>query len=267
VHKFPVHKEAIMVPTILVGAIWFVFLLQNLIVFKECYGIIPLSIRGLRGVILAPLFHGNLTHILSNTVPLFVLTFFTFQFYGRLAYFVLLNGWIISGFVVWLLPNFSIIMNSSISSCHIGASGIIYVFASFLFFSGIFRQEKTLMAVSLTVGFLYGGMVWGIFPRELFDSYDERHISWESHLSGAVTGFILAYMLRKFGKKREKPHWEKKEYDQSEDEMLWKIYQMEYPEYFHDEDSSESNSTSEIKKGNDTHKIDETDSLKNQEHL
>lgn len=265
-HKFPIRKEAIIVPTILIGAIWFIFLIQNLIAFKECYGIIPLNIRGLRGIILAPLFHGNLTHILSNTVPLFVLTFFTFQFYERLAYFVLLNGWLISGFVVWLLPNFSI-MDSSILSCHIGASGIIYVLALFLFFSGIFRYEKTLMAVSLIVVFFYGSMVWGIFPREFFGIYDERHISWESHLSGAATGFILAYMLRKFGKKRQKPHWEKKEYDQSEDEILWEIYQMEYPEYFHDKDSSESNPTSETKKGNDLHKVDENDSLKNQEQL
>ncbi|MCX8677277.1 MULTISPECIES: rhomboid family intramembrane serine protease [unclassified Apibacter] len=265
-HKFPIHREAIIVPIVLVGAIWLVFLLQNLLVFKECYGIIPLKLKGLRGVLLAPLFHGNLTHILSNTIPLFVLTFFTFQFYEKLAYFVLLNGWIISGFVVWLLPNFSL-LNSSVLSCHIGASGIIYVLASFLFFSGIFRHEKTLLAVSLIVVFLYGSLVWGIFPRELLGIYDDRPISWESHLSGAVTGFILAYMLRRIGKKREKPQWDKDEYDHSDDEKLWQEYQLEYPEYFHEEDPSKYDSTSEINKTDNVHYEDEKDSLKNQEKL
>ncbi|MXO34713.1 rhomboid family intramembrane serine protease [Apibacter sp. B3889] len=202
-YKVPIHKKAIIVPIVFVGFIWLVFLLQNLLVFKECYGIIPLNQKGLRGILLAPLFHGNLTHILSNSIPLFVLTFFTFQFYEKLACFILLNGWIISGFVVWLLPNFSL-LNSYVLSCHIGASGIIYVLASFLFFSGIFRREIASIAVSFIVVFLYGSLVWGIFPRELLGIYDNHPVSWESHLSGAVTGFILAYMLRKKsrGKKR-----------------------------------------------------------------
>ncbi|WP_295841550.1 rhomboid family intramembrane serine protease [uncultured Apibacter sp.] len=246
-HKIPIHKEAIIVPTILIGVIWLVYLLQNFIILKECYGIIPLSFKGLRGIILAPLFHGNLKHIISNTVPLYVLTFFTFQFYDKLAYFVLINGWLISGIVVWMLPDFTI-MNSSILSCHIGASGIIYVLAFFLFFSGIFRGEKTLMAVSLLVVFLYGSMVWGIFPRELLGIFNGEHISWESHLSGAVTGFILAYMLRNIGKKRKKPNWETEEYDHSDDDELWERYKNEYPEDFNSISSSELFENQEDKK-------------------
>jgi membrane associated rhomboid family serine protease len=234
VKKFSIHKEAVIVPVLLTGIIWIIFFMQSFMGLKECYGIIPLSFKGLRGIFLAPFFHGNWQHIVSNTVPLFVLTFLTFQFYEKLAYFVLVNGWIASGFVVWMLPDFAF-MNSSVLSCHIGASGIIYVLAFFLFFSGVFRKEKTLMAVALVVVFLYGGIIWGMFPREIFGIQDDGRISWESHLSGGVTGFILAFMLRKIGRQKDKAQWEKKEYDTSADEELWERYKKEYPEYFYDE--------------------------------
>jgi membrane associated rhomboid family serine protease len=75
---------------------------------------------------------------------------------------------------------------------HIGASGLIYGFASFLFFSGIIRKNLNLLAISLLVVFLYGGLVWGLFP------FDYK-ISWESHLFGALTGFILAFVFRNYG--------------------------------------------------------------------
>jgi membrane associated rhomboid family serine protease len=234
VKKFPIHKEAVLVPVLLIGVIWLVFLIQAFIGLRECYGIVPLSFKGLRGIVLAPLFHGNLQHIINNTVPLFVLTFLSFQFYEKLAYFVLVNGWLASGFVVWMLPDFAF-MNSSVLSCHIGASGIIYVLAFFLFFSGIFRKEKNLMAISLVVVFLYGGIVWGMFPREIFGIPEDNRVSWESHLSGGTTGFILAFMLRKLGRQKEKVRWEKEGYDTSEDEELWERYKNEFPENFHEE--------------------------------
>ncbi len=235
--KFFIHKEAIIVPILLISLIWFVFFIQTFVGLRECYGIVPLSFKGLRGVILAPLFHGNLQHIVNNSIPLFVLTFLTFQFYDKLAYFVLVNGWIASGFIVWMLPDFAF-MNSSILTCHIGASGVVYVLAFFLFFSGVFRKEKALMAVSLIVVFLYGSMIWGMVPQEIFGIFGTQ-ISWESHLAGGLTGFILAYLLRKTGRKKEKIYWEKKEYDSSADEELWERYKQEYPEYFYNEKDGE----------------------------
>jgi membrane associated rhomboid family serine protease len=91
--------------------------------------------------------------------------------------------WIITGILVWL---------GGRSSYHIGASGLIYGFASFLFFSGIIRNSINLLAISLLVVFLYGSLVWGIFP------FDYK-ISWESHLFGALTGFALAAAFRHYG--------------------------------------------------------------------
>ncbi len=80
---------------------------------------------------------------------------------------------------------------------------MLYSLLFFIFFSGVFRKDIRLLTVALFVVFLYGSMVWGIFP------YDWR-ISFESHFFGAVTGIILAYFYRKekASFKIEKTQWE-----------------------------------------------------------
>nr|NQU93908.1 rhomboid family intramembrane serine protease [Bacteroidota bacterium] len=90
---------------------------------------------------------------------------------------------------------------------HIGASGVIYGLASFLFFSGIFRKESRLMAISLIIAFLYGGLIWGLFP-ELFP---KKNISWESHLMGLLSGLVLALFFRKEGPQKKQWSWELEE--------------------------------------------------------
>ena len=98
-------------------------------------------------------------------------------FYSEVAYRVFFLVWFISDTLVWIVGR---------EAYHIGASGVIYSLATFLFTSGILRRNRNLMAISLLVIFLYGSMVWGLFP------YD-YHISWESHLMGALTGVALSY--------------------------------------------------------------------------
>jgi len=67
---------------------------------------------------------------------------------------------------------------------------LIYGLGAFLFFSGVVRRDIRAIAVALLVVFLYGGMVWGVFPLD-------RHISFESHFFGLLTGFLLAFVFRK----------------------------------------------------------------------
>ena len=67
--------------------------------------------------------------------------------------------------------------------------------------SGIIRNNPKLSAVSFVVVFLYGSLVWGILPIE-------EHVSWEGHLSGMVTGFLIAYFYKEEGPKRKKYQWE-----------------------------------------------------------
>jgi membrane associated rhomboid family serine protease len=77
----------------------------------------------------------------------------------------------------------------------------IYGLASFLFFSGIIRKHFRLAGLSLLIVFLYGSMVWGIFP----DVY--RDASWESHLLGFVAGIGLAVIYRKQGPQAPVYEW------------------------------------------------------------
>ncbi len=160
------------------------------------YGIYPRKISGLIGILFSPLIHSSddIKHIINNSPALFILGWTLLYFYKNIAAKIFCYSWFLVGLFVWI---------SARPSFHIGISGVIYCLAFFLFFSGVFRKENRLMAISLFVVFLYGSMIWGIFP------YDWS-ISFESHFFGALTGFVLAYFFKKEGAtfKRKKTQWE-----------------------------------------------------------
>lgn len=165
------------------------------------YGLFPRKLIGLVGIITSPFIHGNLNHIIDNSIPLFFLSLAVFYFYNKVAYQVFFISWLFTGITVWLFAR---------SAYHIGASSLVYAFGSFLFFSGIIRQNINLLAISLLVTFLYGSMVWGIFPYK-------SGMSWESHLLGGISGFILSIIYMKQGPQKVKHEWEEEE-DDGEDE-------------------------------------------------
>ncbi len=161
------------------------------------YGIYPQDISGLKGIIFSPFIHGSFSHLASNSIPLLVLGSALFYFYREVAPRVVIASILITGIWVWIIAR---------ESYHIGASGVVYSLAAFLFVSGILRRHPRLMALSLLVAFLYGGMVWGIFPIK-------DHISWESHLMGLIAGVILALFYRGYGPQRPVYSWELDEAD------------------------------------------------------
>jgi len=143
----------------------------------------PRHLDGIPGIIAEPLLHADFSHLFSNTVPLFFMLAALLYFYRPLALRIFGLIWILTGLWVWCFAR---------ESYHIGASGIVYGLATFLAFSGFIRGEHRLMSVSLLTIFLYGSMVWGVFPIFF-------HISWESHLMGALAGGLLAWYYRKEG--------------------------------------------------------------------
>ena len=159
------------------------------------WGIYPRETKGLYGIIGSILIHGSWKHVFNNSIPLFILGTALFYFYKKLALRICLYSILFTGLLVWLggRPSF-----------HIGASGLVYALASFLFFSGFVRKHNNLMALSMIVVFLYGGMVWGIFPSK-------DHISWEGHLFGAVNGLFWALFYKDEGPQRKKYSWELEE--------------------------------------------------------
>ena len=144
------------------------------------FGLRPMNARGALGILTAPLIHGSVSHLVDNAIALLVLGWCLVYFYPKAAGRVVAWTWLLGGTLVWLTARHDM---------HIGASGVLYGMAAFLFFSGVIRKQRTLMAVSLIVVFLYGGLVWGVFPIL-------PAMSWESHFWGGVVGTALAWWLR-----------------------------------------------------------------------
>jgi membrane associated rhomboid family serine protease len=189
-------RISLIFPTLFMIVLWLIKVVElSENIDLSFLGIYPRKGSGLVGIITAPLVHANFDHLINNSIPLFFLSVAVFFFYHKVAFKVYLYGYFLTGLAVWLFAR---------PSYHIGASGLIYVFASFLFFSGIIRQNINLLAISLLVTFLYGSMVWGIFPYK-------PDMSWESHLMGMMVGLGLAIVYRNEGPVMKKHVWEEEE--------------------------------------------------------
>lgn len=229
-----ISRKSVLYPLLMLAAMWMGFFLQSLGFFQSCFGaIIPLLPEGLIGIVTSPLLHGNMDHIVGNSIPIAVLMFLLYQFYPQVAGKVFVTGWLATGLLVWMLPPIDIMTGNYLYTCTIGASGVVYVLAFFLVFSGIFRWNMTLLTISLLVILYYGSLVWGMLPEELFSNLQEpSKISWQAHLAGAVVGVSLAFMFRKAGEKKKRYIWEFPNYYSEKDDKLWQQYKENHPDDF-----------------------------------
>jgi membrane associated rhomboid family serine protease len=194
--------RSLAIPGIFVLIMWLVKIFE--IIFNvdlDILGLAPLSLKGLPGILFAPLLHASFSHLAANSLPFLFLGGMLFFFYRSIAWRIFWLIWLTTGLWVWFFARGD--------SVHIGASGVVYGLASFLFLSGIIRRESKLMAVTLLIAFLYGGLVWGVFPQ----LFPHQPISWESHLMGLLAGAVLAFYYRKSGPQRKPYEWEDEEED------------------------------------------------------
>lgn len=189
-YREPLSKEeenqllytSVFMPLVFVALMWLVKIFEALTEHSlVTYGIYPLTLTGLRGIIFSPFIHGDWNHLISNSLPFLILGFLMLFNYRKVAFKAFIFIYLASGFMLWLTGR---------PAYHIGASNLVYGFAFFLFFSGVFRKDIQSMALSLFVVFLYGGIVWGLLPLDW-------HISWEGHLMGGVAGAFMAFIYRK----------------------------------------------------------------------
>ena len=174
-------------PLFFVYLIWLTFWIdKGFHLHLERYGIYPMRLSGLQGIIFSPFIHDDLKHIFNNSIALFILSSFLFYHYRKIAWNILITGWFFTGLLTWIIGR---------PSYHIGISGINYMLISFLFFSGLLIGYYRLVATSLLIVFLYSGFIWYMFPII-------KHMSWESHLSGFISGLILALVYNKSLKKQ-----------------------------------------------------------------
>lgn len=203
--SFHFTKGVLLYPLGLVALIWLVFLTElHFELNLAPYGIFPRRPSGLLGILCSPFIHGSLSHLYQNSVPLIVLSMALTYFYKSVALRVFFFGIIFSGLITWCIGS---------PGYHIGASGYIYVLMSFLLFKGFISNHFRLIALSLLVVFLYGGMIWFIFPLK-------ENMSWEGHFSGFITGLCFAFWFQKEIPKPESYNWQNPDFDESNDPFL-----------------------------------------------
>lgn len=192
-------------PLLFILLIWIVFWFEVRFGFDfNRFGVAPRTITGLRGVLFSPFIHADINHLWHNTLPLLILSAALFFFYQKNAWRVLIIGALLTGVLTWVLGR---------PANHIGASGVIYMLFGFLFFKGIIAKHFRLIALSFIVVFIYGSMVMYVLPID-------PKISWEGHLSGIVTGALLAFTIKKGVAPPVIYPWQSKDYNPEEDEFL-----------------------------------------------
>ncbi len=194
IQEKPDYAGVLIPPFLFVLLLWVVAYLEwKLNLDWVHYSLYPKTLEGSRGILFAPLLHAGFYHLISNTVPLLILGAFMLHFYRSISYAVFFIVYFGAEIGAWFFAR---------PSYHLGASGIVYGLVTFLFLSGIIRRNIQLTAVSLLVTFLYGGLLWGVLPLP-------TGMSWETHLSGAITGVLCAVVFRKKGPQRNVYEFEK----------------------------------------------------------
>ena len=189
--------DSIKIATWLVAVLWFIHLLQYITGSDFGFlGTYPRQLWGLKGIFTSPLIHADLQHLISNSVPIFLLTSTIFFFYQKVATRAYLMIYLLTGLMVWIFAR---------TVFHIGASGVVYGLVSFIFWNGIFRRSLQSIVLALVVTVLYSGYFAGILPNQ-------EGISWESHLLGGLVGIFVAYYYK-----------EELEVDENEQLASWEL--------------------------------------------
>ena len=203
-------RLALKIAVIFTGILWLILFVDYFLGLELTrFGLRPGHLKGLIGLLTAPLLHGGAEHMFSNTLPLIISLTAILYLYPRSSVRVMPVIWIGSGLLAWMIGR---------PSLHFGASGFVYGLLAFVFISGILRFDMRSVAVSIMVWFLYGSMIWGVLPIR-------PNMSWELHLAGAILGVAMAIVYR---------HWDVtpvKRYEWEDNDTL--------PDWFPTEKSSQ----------------------------
>ena len=168
-------------------------------------GVRPREWSGLVGILTAPLVHSGFAHLFANSVPLATMGAAMLFLYPHASLRVMPAVYLGPGVLVWLFGR---------GSAHLGASGLVYGLVSYVFVAGLLRRDRRAIAASLLVVFIYGSLAWGVLPIE-------PGVSWETHLSAAVIGVLLALALRKLDiPPRKRYEWEDQAAEEDDEELL-----------------------------------------------
>jgi membrane associated rhomboid family serine protease len=147
---------------------------------NRTFGLRPRSLDGLLDILTFPLLHANLTHLMSNTLPLIIFGFLVFLSGMRVFVTALASSWLGSGVVVWLIGGFKVT---------VGASGLVFGLFAFLLVRGFVNRNWWQIVLSVVLFMVYGSILFGILPTVA------SFVSWQAHLGGAIGGVVAALLL------------------------------------------------------------------------
>ena len=196
------------------AVIWSVFLFDQLLRLELIrFGLRPREAMGLIGLVTTPLLHFNLSHIVSNSLPLMIGGTMMLYLYPNSSIRALPMIFFGSSALAWIFARDNI---------HIGASGLIYGLLAFVFVSGVLRRDMRSIGAALVIWFMYGSMIWGVLPAA-------PDMSWELHASGFVLGVWMAIVFRAWDRPPMKRYeWEDEEIEPADDPLQeWRNYEVE----------------------------------------
>jgi membrane associated rhomboid family serine protease len=163
--------------------LWTVYFLELLLPFNiSNLGVHPREISGLVGIFFEPFLHANFSHLMANSISLFILLFVVFVHdrysAGRVIFTIVIAG----GLGTWLF--------GADGSVHIGASGLILGLVGYLLLIGFYLKDLKSIGISVFIFMLYGGTL-------LLNLIPISGISWSSHFFGFIGGLIAARQARK----------------------------------------------------------------------
>jgi membrane associated rhomboid family serine protease len=208
--------DSIVWPLVIVVSIWVVFFI-NLRYGLDLnhYGMRPQEWRGLWGIFTMPFLHGDFDHLFSNSIPLLLSMGFIFIYFDKERVSILVLNTLLTGIILLAI--------GEQGSNHIGASGLVYAFIFFLVTHAIISWNKEMLGAAFLLIFLYGSLIYGIFPE--YGRIVGKSISWEGHLSGAISGLVFGFLYRKNGPQQAQFFEEEREYDDDDGapDAYWKI--------------------------------------------
>ena len=179
----PSPGAAVVVMTALLAGLWLLEGIDQATGERlDLYGIRAREIDGLGGIATAPFLHAGWDHLISNSLPFWVLGFLVLL--GGLARWLIssLISIVGSGLAAWTLTPADTII--------VGASGLIFGWLTYLLARGLWSRSVAQIAVAVAVLVVYGGLIWGVLPGA-------AGVSWQAHLGGAVGGVVAAWLLHR----------------------------------------------------------------------
>ena len=174
---------------LLLAGLWVLELLDQLSGNQlDQFGIHAHEVDGMPEILTAPFLHAGWDHLISNSLPFFVLGFL-----------VLLSGlarWLVSSLIIIVISGMTAWFLTPPNTIILGASGLIFGWLTYLLARGIWSRRPAQVAIAVLVLLVYGGLIWGVFPGN-------AGISWQAHLGGAIGGVLAAWLLHRRASRRQ----------------------------------------------------------------